>query len=50
MVHGIEMLRQGYFGSIVKTHYDIGYMATCCLILSLSGFFVVREASRRVEL
>jgi capsular polysaccharide transport system permease protein len=50
MVHGVEMLRQGYFGNVVRTHYDVGYMATCCLVLSLSGFYVVRLASRRVEL
>jgi capsular polysaccharide transport system permease protein len=49
MVHGVELLRHGYFGNAVRTHYDIGYMATCCLILSLCGLYVVREASRRVE-
>jgi ABC-type polysaccharide/polyol phosphate export permease len=49
MVHGVEILRQGYFGSVVKTHYDIGYMAICCLVLSLCGLYVVREASRRIE-
>ena len=49
MVHGVEMLRQGYFGKAVRTHYDIGYMAVCCLVLSLCGMYVVREASRRVE-
>jgi capsular polysaccharide transport system permease protein len=49
MVHGVELLRHGYFGNAVRTHYDIGYMATCCLVLSLGGLYVVREASRRVE-
>jgi capsular polysaccharide transport system permease protein len=49
MVHGVELLRHGFFGSVVRTHYDIGYMATCCLVLSLCGLYVVREASRRVE-
>jgi capsular polysaccharide transport system permease protein len=49
MVHGIEMLREGYFGGVVPAHYDIGYMATCCLVLSLAGLYLVREASRRVE-
>jgi capsular polysaccharide transport system permease protein len=49
MVHGVELLRHGFFGSAVRTHYDIGYMATCCLVLSLCGLYVVREASRRVE-
>lgn len=49
MVHGVELLRQGYFGNVVPTHYDIAYMAKCCLILTLCAFYVVREASRRVE-
>jgi len=49
MVHGVELLRHGYFGNVVRTHYDIGYMATCCLVLSLCGLYAVREASRRVE-
>lgn len=48
-VHGVEMLRRGYFGSIVVSHYDLGYMLSCCLVLSLAGLFVVREAGRRVE-
>jgi capsular polysaccharide transport system permease protein len=49
MVHGTEMLREGYFGDVVPTHYDIGYMASCCLVLSLVGLYVVSQASRRVE-
>jgi capsular polysaccharide transport system permease protein len=48
-VHGVEMLRQGYFGNAVPSHYDIGYMAICCLVLSVAGLLVVREAGRRVE-
>jgi capsular polysaccharide transport system permease protein len=49
MVHGVEMLRQGYFGDVVRTHYDVGYMAGCSLILSLAGLYLVRKASRHVE-
>src|SRR5450631_3882462 len=49
MVHGVELLRHGYFGNVVRTHYDIGYMAECCLVLTLCGLYVVREAHRRVE-
>jgi ABC-type polysaccharide/polyol phosphate export permease len=49
MVHGIEMVREGYFGNIVRSHYDVGYMAMCCLVLSLISLYLVREASRRVE-
>ena len=49
MVHGVEMLREGYFGGVVPTHYDVGYMASSCLILSLVGLYLVRQASRRLE-
>ena len=49
MVHGVEAIRHGYFGNAVPTHYSLPYMATCCLIQSLVGMYVVREASRRVE-
>jgi capsular polysaccharide transport system permease protein len=49
MVHGVELLRQGYFGNVVITHYDVAYMAKCCGILTFCGLYLVREASRRVE-
>jgi capsular polysaccharide transport system permease protein len=49
MVHGTEMIREGFFGNVVPTHYNVGYMATCCLVLSLAGLYVVRQVSRRVE-
>jgi len=50
MVHGVEYLRQGFFGNVVRTHYDMGYMAVCCLVLSLAGLYLQREAFRRVEI
>jgi capsular polysaccharide transport system permease protein len=49
MVHGVEMLREGYFGHLVTTHYDVGYMATINLVLSFLGLLMVRLASRHVE-
>jgi ABC-type polysaccharide/polyol phosphate export permease len=50
MVHGVEMLRQGFFGNVVHTHYDAAYMALCCAVLSLAGLYVVRQATRRLDL
>jgi capsular polysaccharide transport system permease protein len=50
MVHGIEFIRHGYFGSSVRTHYDMGYMAACSLFVMLCGLYTVRQASHRVEL
>lgn len=49
MVHGIEVLREGWFGNVVRTHYDLNYMTACCLVLSLVGLYLQREAGRRVE-
>jgi capsular polysaccharide transport system permease protein len=49
MVHGIEMLREGYFGHLVRAHYDVGYMATVCAGLTLFALALMRDASRRVE-
>jgi capsular polysaccharide transport system permease protein len=49
MVHGVELLREGYFGTSVRTHHDIAYMSICCLVLTLVGLFLVRDAGRRVE-
>jgi ABC-type polysaccharide/polyol phosphate export permease len=48
MVHGTEMLRAGYFGSAIRSHYDIGYMAVCCVFLSLMALALLRDAARRV--
>jgi capsular polysaccharide transport system permease protein len=49
MVHGVELLRDGYFGNAVRTHYDLGYMAVSCLVLTFVGLALSREAGRRVE-
>lgn len=48
MVHGVEILREGYFGSMVHAHYDLAYMAACCLGLTLLGFAQERVVSRQV--
>lgn len=49
MVHGVEIIREGFFGSAVHAHYDMGYMAVCNLCLTLLGFAMERDISRRVE-
>jgi ABC-type polysaccharide/polyol phosphate export permease len=48
MVHGVELLREGYFGSMVRSHYDISYMATACLLLSAIGLSQERVVSKGV--
>ena len=49
MVHGVEAIRHGYFGNAVVPHFDLSYMAVCCLLQTLAGMFIVNQASRRVE-
>lgn len=48
MAHGLELLRDGYFGSMFNEHYDIGYAVMFCLGLTLSGLFLVDRLGRRV--
>jgi len=48
MVHGVEILREGYFGSAVRAHYDMSYMGFICLCLTLLGLSLTREVGRRV--
>jgi capsular polysaccharide transport system permease protein len=50
MVHGTEILREGWFGNVVTTHYDVAYMAACCLVLTLAGLNLQWQASRRIEM
>ena len=48
MIHGVEILREGYFGHSIHAHYSIAYMAMCNLILMLLGLTQERVVSRHV--
>lgn len=48
MVHGVEMLREGYFGGYVNAHYDVGYAAVACLVITFFGMIFLRGATRRL--
>lgn len=48
MVHGVEFLREGYFGGAFKAHYDISYLALWCTGLTLLGLAKTRDVSRTV--
>jgi ABC-2 type transport system permease protein/capsular polysaccharide transport system permease protein len=45
MVHGVEFLREGYFGSKIVAHYDIGYMALLNTLLTVLGLAHTRKIS-----
>lgn len=48
MVHGVEYVREGYFGSRIVAHYDLGYMALCNTALMVLGLAHTRKVSRTV--
>jgi len=47
MVHGVEMIRHGYFGDLVPTYESPTYFATVNLVMTLIGLWMVREISNR---
>lgn len=49
MVHCVELLREGFFGSVVRTHYDMQYVAIVCLVMTAVGLALVRAAGRKVK-
>jgi ABC-2 type transport system permease protein/capsular polysaccharide transport system permease protein len=48
MVHGVEYVREGYFGSRVNAHHDLTYMAVINLCIMLIALAQVRKVSRTV--
>ncbi len=49
MVHGVEMVRDGFYGHLVRTHYDVGYFVAANLTLTFLGLLVLRLAGRHVK-
>jgi len=48
MVHGVELVRDGYFGSQARAIYNPNYLITICLVLSTAGLMIARYVSRRL--
>lgn len=48
MVHGVEMLREGFFGSGFHAYYSIHYMVTWCLVLTFIGLGQMTIISRKI--
>ena len=46
MVHGVEFVREGFFGTKFVAHYDMSYMALCNCVLTIFGFSQERKLSR----
>jgi ABC-2 type transport system permease protein/capsular polysaccharide transport system permease protein len=47
MVNGVEMLREGYFGSKVRAIYDVQYLIFSILVLWLLALLQLRKISKR---
>lgn len=48
MVHGVELLRDGFFGSKFIPVYDVAYLIVFNLVLSVLALLFLRFVSRRV--
>lgn len=48
MVHGLEMIRGGYFGSSVHTHYSIVFMVIANIVLTYVGLSATAKLSREI--
>lgn len=48
MVHGVEIVREGYFGAGARAHYDLGYVLPVCLLLTCAALLQVRHVARGV--
>jgi capsular polysaccharide transport system permease protein len=43
MVNAVEMLRDGYYGPLVRTHYSAGYLSLVNMVMLLVGLLLVRQ-------
>lgn len=50
MVHGVEYLREGYFGSLFTAHYDVAYLVGWNLVLTLLAAAKLRVVTRELVL
>lgn len=48
MVHGVEIVREGWFGSQARAHYDLEYVIPLTLVLSVIALLTVRYVAERV--
>lgn len=48
MVNGVELVREGYFGSQIRAHYDIPYLVGTSTVLTLLALAQVAVANREI--
>lgn len=44
MFNALEFLREGWFGSLMHAHYDVGYVAAVNSVLTFAGLSLARQA------
>jgi capsular polysaccharide transport system permease protein len=49
MVHGVEWMRHGFFGSAIPTYEQPLYFVVCNLGMTLIGLALVRQTARSVR-
>lgn len=48
IVHGVEMVRDGFFGDQARSVYDLGYLVPFNLVLTCAALIALRYVSHRV--
>ena len=43
MANAVEYIREGWFGSLMRAHYDLPYLIACNVVFSLLGLSLVRQ-------
>jgi ABC-type polysaccharide/polyol phosphate export permease len=43
MINAVEYIREGWFGSVMHAHYDIGYLVIVNTVVSVVGFSLIRQ-------
>ena len=45
-VHATEMIREGYYGKILKFHYDVFFVISVCSVMVLVGLLASRKTAK----
>lgn len=48
LVHAVELIREGFFGSQIRAHYDLAYLTVFNALLTLFGLALARKISKKV--
>ena len=49
ILNAVEYIREGWFGSVMRAHYDIPYVFMCNIVLTLIGLILVRQVGTDVS-